>query len=271
MTQPIDLIALDLDGTLLRADESISVVNRAAIERALKSGIRVVLVTGRGVDTPIRVSRELGLNLPVICCHGALTKDFGANKTLVHVPVPLEYAKPMLEFAEREGVHIAVYVDETFWRVTGSHVYMQDMIGPGWREVPRLLDVLKHGAPTFIRFLGRPAVNAMEREFGDLPLTYRTETWNDFIECVVHNRDATKKNALTRLCADFQIPSERVLAIGDSRNDVPMLQWAGIGVAMANALPEVRQAVRYVTSDNVSDGVAQAIERFCFASEKKTA
>ena len=81
--QPIDLIALDLDGTLLRGDESISDVNRAAITRALKSGIRVVLVTGRGVDTPIRVSRELGLNLPVICCHGALTKDFGANKTLL--------------------------------------------------------------------------------------------------------------------------------------------------------------------------------------------
>jgi Cof subfamily protein (haloacid dehalogenase superfamily) len=268
---PIDLIALDLDGTLLRPDESISDVNRAAISRAMKSGIRVVLVTGRGVDVAVRVARDLGTNLPVICAHGALTKDFGANKTLVHVPVPLEYAKPMLEFADRTGVHVAVYSEEMFWRVTGSHVYMQDMIGPGWREVPTLLDALKMGAPTFIRFLGRPAVTAMEREFGDLPLTYLTETWNDFIECVVLNRDANKKNALTSLCADFQVPSERVLAIGDSRNDVPMLQWAGIGVAMANALPEVRQAVRYVTADNLSDGVAQAIERFCFAAEKKTA
>ncbi len=102
-TQPIDLIALDLDGTLLNPDESVSDVNRAAISRALNSGIRVVLVTGRGADTPIRVSRELGLNLPVICCHGALTKDFGANKTLAHIPVPLAYAKPMLEFAERSA------------------------------------------------------------------------------------------------------------------------------------------------------------------------
>ncbi len=271
MTQPIDLIALDLDGTLLAADESVSAVNRAAITRALKSGIRVVLVTGRGADTPIRVSRELGLNLPVICCHGALTKDFSANKVLNHVPVPLEYAKPMLEFAERTGVHVAVYAEEMFWRVTGSHVYMQDMTGPGWREVPSLLEALKFGAPTFIRFLGTPAVTAMQREFGDLPLAYLTETWNDFIECVVLSRDANKKNALARLCADFQIPSEHVLAIGDSRNDVPMLQWSGIGVAMANALPEVRQAIHYVTGSNESDGVAQAIERFCFAAEKKSA
>jgi Cof subfamily protein (haloacid dehalogenase superfamily) len=271
LIQTIDLIALDLDGTLLAPDESISAANRAAIARALQSGIRVVLVTGRGADTPIRVSRELGLNLPVICCHGALTKDFGANKTLVHVPVPLQAAKAMLEFAERTNLHVAVYAEEMFWRVTGSHVYMQDMTGPGWREVPTLLDALGSGAPTFIRFLGAPAVAKMKREFGDLPLTYLNETWNDFVECVVLSRDANKKNALARLCADFQIPSERVLAIGDSRNDVPMLQWAGIGVAMANALPEVRQAVRYVTADNVSDGVARAIERFCVGVEKKSA
>lgn len=271
MTQPIDLIALDLDGTLLNPDESVSDVNRAAISRALNSGIRVVLVTGRGADTPIRVSRELGLNLPVICCHGALTKDFGANKTLAHIPVPLAYAKPMLEFAERSGSHVAVYAEEMFLRPTGSHVYMQDMIGPGWREVPSLLSALETGAPTFIRFLGTASIEAMKREFGDLPLTYLHESWNDFEECVILNRDANKKNALMRLCADFQIPGERVLAIGDSRNDVPMLQWCGIGVAMANALPEVRQAVQYVTSENTSDGVAAAIERFCFAVEKKSA
>jgi HAD superfamily hydrolase (TIGR01484 family) len=271
VTQPIDLIALDLDGTLLAPDETISLANRAAISRALAAGIRVVLVTGRGVDTPIAISRELGLNLPVICCHGALTKDFGANKTLAHIPVPLKYAKPMIEFAERERVPIAIYVEEMFWRVTGGHAYMQDMLGPGWREASSLLDILT-SAPTFIRFLGADAVAAMQREFGDLPLGFRYETWHDFVECAVLAREASKKTALSRLCADFQIVPERVLAIGDSRNDVPMLQWAGIGVAMANALPEVRQAVAHVTAANDHDGVALAIERFVFAAaEKKTA
>ncbi len=271
MTQPIDLIALDLDGTLLAPDESVSPANRAAIRRALEAGMRVVLVTGRGVDTPIAISRELGLNLPVICCHGALTKDFGADKTLAHIPVPLEYAKPMVEFAERSKIPIAVYVEELFWRITGGHAYMQDMLGPGWREVPSLLDVLSE-APTFIRFLGADAVEALKREFGDLPLSFRYETWHDFVECAVLNREASKKTALARLCADFGISHERVLAIGDSRNDVPMLQWAGIGVAMANALPEVRQSVSHVTAANDRDGVALAIERFALAgSEKKTA
>jgi HAD superfamily hydrolase (TIGR01484 family) len=134
----IDLIALDLDGTLLSPDESISDANRRAIRAALELGVRVVPVTGRGVDLPIQVSRDLNLNLPVICCHGALTKDFGANKTLVHMPVPLEYALKLVKFAEAKELSIAVYHEELFWRLEGSQLYMDDMLGPTWREVTRI-------------------------------------------------------------------------------------------------------------------------------------
>ena len=258
---PFDLIALDLDGTLLNTREEISPRNRRAIRSALDAGIRIVLVTGRGVDTPIRISKELGLNLPIICAHGALTKDCLANKTLGHVPGPLQYANPMVEFAERSGLSIALYSEEFFYRLEGSKLYMEDMVGPAWREVKTFEDVM-HTAPTFIRFLGEESVRAMQREFGDLPLHFKIEHWMDFVECAVTSRDATKQRALARLCADFQVPSERVLAIGDSRNDVPMLRWAGLGIAMGNALPEVRQSVRYVTATNDEDGVALALERF---------
>ncbi|MDP9024495.1 MAG: HAD hydrolase family protein [Candidatus Eremiobacteraeota bacterium] len=111
----------------------------------------------------------------------------------------------------------------------------------------------------------------MEREFGDWPLNFRYENWGEFAECAVLNREAGKKNALKRLCADFQIVPERVLAIGDSRNDVPMLRWAGVGVAMGNALPEVKESVRYVTATNDEHGVALAIDRFVGTAQKRPA
>ncbi len=266
----IDLIALDLDGTLLSPDEEISARNRAAIRRSLENGVRVVLVTGRGTDLPVRISRELNLNLPVICCHGALTKDFGANRTLEHRPVPLQHAKTMVEFAEAKGLSVAIYAEEYFWRLEGSRVYMDDMVGPAWREAKTFADIL-HQAPTFLRFLGKESVAAMRAEFGDLPLNFRYETWGEFEECAVLSQLASKENALKQLCADFQILPERVLAIGDSRNDVPMLRWAGVGVAMANALPEVRQSVRYVTTSNAEDGVALAIERFVSLAQARPA
>ena len=173
----------------------------------------------------------------------------------------------MVEYAERTNLSIAVYSEESFWRLRGSTVLMDDMRGPGWNETADFSEILRT-APTFIRFLGADAVAAMEREFGDWPLGFRYETWGAFRECAVLNREASKRNALARLCADFQFAREAVLAIGDSRNDLPMLRWAGVGVAMGNAAPEVKEAVRYVTASNAEDGVARALEHFVLRAQE---
>jgi len=257
----IALVALDLDGTLLGPDDGVSAANRRAIQATLELGVRVVLVTGRGVDFPARLARELDLQLPVICAHGALTQDFVTGRVLGHIPVPLQYARPMVEFAERHRLEVGVYVGERFYRLEGTNPYMEDMVGPHWVDVPSLAALLGE-APTFVRFLGRRSVEAMRAEFSDLPLHFKYETWGDFEECAVTSLEATKENALARLCADLNIPPRAVLAIGDSPNDVPMLRWAGLGVAMANAPESVRSAAGFVTAGNGEDGVAAAIERF---------
>lgn len=270
---PISLVALDLDGTLLDPREDISPANRRAIRALLEAGVRVVLVTGRGVDTPIRIAHELELNVPVICCHGALTKDFLSNRTLGHIPVPLQYAKPMIEYAEQNGLDAAIYTDERFYRLAGSRLYMEDMRGPTWHEVDSFAQVL-HAAPTFMRFFGRDAVEGVREAFGSAQVHFKYETWGEYEELAVTSIEATKKNALARLCEEYRIPPERVMAVGDSRNDVPMMRWAGIGVAMGNALPEVKQAVEHVTASNDADGVALAIDRYVLdplEEEKKSA
>ncbi len=257
----IDLIALDLDGTLLNSSDRVSSANREAIAAALEAGVRVVIATGRGADAASDVARELQLNLPIICAHGALTKDILSGKILGHIPVPLQYAKPMIEFAEANRLDAAVYVDEKFHRVADMPPYMNDMTGPHWVEVERLAHVLT-SAPTFLRFFGSESARAVRAAFDDFPLHFKYETWGDFEELAVTSLEATKKNALARLCADLKIRPKHVMAVGDSRNDVPMLRWAEVGVAMANALPEVRDAVKHVTATNDDDGVARAIERF---------
>lgn len=259
----IDLIALDLDGTLLGPNDDISPANRRALRAALDAGVRVVLVTGRGaVDVPTRLVRELHLNVPTICAHGALTKDFLSGRVLGHIPVPLTHALPMIEHAQRHRLNVAVYVENGFLRLEGLPPHMEDMRGPNWREVPSLVDALKKAPPTFVRFLGAHAIEAMRAAFSDLPLDFKYEVWDRFEECAVTSLEATKKNALERLCGDLGVAASRVLAIGDSRNDVPMLRWSGIGLAMGNALPEVRQAVGRVTARCDEDGVARAIERY---------
>jgi Cof subfamily protein (haloacid dehalogenase superfamily) len=264
----IDLIALDLDGTLLDERDGVSPANRQAIRGALDLGVRVVLVTGRGADAPARLVRELKLNLPAICAHGALTRDFLAGRTLGHIPVPYALARPLIEHAERHRLNAAVYFDEQFLCLSGTTIYMEDQRGMHWAEVPSLLEAV-HSPPTFIRFLGTHAVESVRAAFPDLPVHFKFESWGDFEELAITSRDATKERALQQLCADFQIPAERVLALGDSRNDVPMLQWAGIGLAMANALPEVRDAVGRVAASCQDDGVAKAIETFVLEPQRK--
>ncbi|HVA38798.1 MAG TPA: Cof-type HAD-IIB family hydrolase [Candidatus Dormibacteraeota bacterium] len=257
-------MALDLDGTLLSTDEEISPRNRRAIGALLRAGVRVVIVTGRGVDTPARVARDLGIDhYPMICCHGALTRDLATGTTLGHVPVPLVHAKPIVEFAEERGLPIAVYAEDHFWRLEGQRPFMKDMTSPAWRETPSFKPLLGR-PPTFIRFLGEDGAGAVRERFGHLPLSFRIERWLDFVECVVLDRDAGKKKALADLCRDWKVPARRVLAIGDSRNDVPMLRWAGIGVVMGNAAPDVRAMVPLVTATNDEDGVAEAIDRYVF-------
>ncbi len=258
---PIKLIALDLDGTLLDSSEAISPANRAAITQARALGVRVVLATGRGSDTPLELARGLGLTDPVICAHGALTKHARTGHNLRHVAIPKEHAAPMIAFAEERELDVAVYVDEHFHRVAGGRRYMHDMHGPRWVDVPSLI-ALAHRDATFIRFFGSESVKAVTERFGRAPVHFKHETWGEFEELAITSEHATKERALAHLCRELDIDSAAVLAIGDSRNDVPMLQWAGIGVAMANALPEVREAVDHVTGRNDEDGVADAIERF---------
>ncbi|HUA08837.1 MAG TPA: Cof-type HAD-IIB family hydrolase [Candidatus Acidoferrales bacterium] len=264
----IRLIALDLDGTLLDPSERISPASRAAVTAARQQGVRVVIVTGRGSDDPLEIARDLGLTDPLICAHGALTKAVPSGRELRHVAIPGEAAAPLIQFAHEHDLDVAVYVDERFHRREGGKRYMADMTGPSWVEVPNL-HALAEREPTFIRFFGHESVEKVRGRFSDHPVHFKHETWLDFEELAITSLDATKERALAELCSDLNVEARHVLAIGDSRNDLPMLHWAGVGVAMANALDEVREAAPHLTASNGEDGVARAIERFVLEPRKR--
>ncbi|HEY5341317.1 MAG TPA: Cof-type HAD-IIB family hydrolase [Candidatus Aquilonibacter sp.] len=268
MVPSIDLIALDLDGTLLDPSEAISPANRSAIAAALDRRVHIVLVTGRGSDAPLAFARDLALRDPLICAHGAMTKDVRTGRDVRHVAIAHKFSAPLLRFAHEHQLDGAVYVDERFHRRAGSRRYMDDMQGPHWVEIASLLE-LADREPTFIRFFGKAAVDAISAHFAGTAVHFKFETWGDFEELAITSLEATKERALAQLCADLHVPASRVLAIGDSRNDVPMLRWAGVGVAMANALPEVIEAVPNVTTSNDEDGVARAIERFVLTPDQE--
>lgn len=263
---PIRLLALDLDGTLLDSSGGISAGNRAALGAARALGAGVVLVTGRAAaDLDAGLLAQLNLELPAICSHGAETIDPQSGAVVEHVPLPADRARNLLECAEREALSAAAYIAGRYWCLEGTPSGMEHVRGPRWRCVPSLLALPQYEAPTFVRLFGRASIDAVYARFGASPLHFKLESWGTFDECAITSAEATKERALARLCAELGIAAEAVLAIGDSRNDLPMLRWAGIGVAMANAPAEVRHGAGRITGSCDADGVARAIERYVLA------
>lgn len=267
----IRLLALDLDGTLLDSSGGVSAANRAAIGAARALGAGVVVVTGRAaadIDAPLLA--QLNLELPVICSHGAQSIDPKSGATIDHVPLADDRARALLEYADRNALSAAAYVSGRYWCLEGTPSLMEHVRGPRWRPVRSLLGIPQYETPTFLRLFGRTSIDAICTAFGTWPLHFKHESWETFDECAITSPDATKELALARLCAELAIPAEAVLAIGDSRNDVPMLRWAGVGVAMANAPSDVRARVARVTAACDDDGVARAIERYVLAPAGET-
>jgi Cof subfamily protein (haloacid dehalogenase superfamily) len=268
-----ELIALDIDGTLLDDSGRVSAANHRAVRAAVAAGVAVVLVTGRAAaDVPPELPAALNLHLPFVASHGAETIEPRSRRRLRHVPLEAPHARDVIEHAQREGLPAAAYFAGRYRCLAGAPPAAAHSCGEPWEVVESLLEHESYETPTFLRLFGKAAIASTCERFGTLPLLFKHEPWSDFDECAITHADATKHAALQRLCADLNVDRERVLAIGDSRNDLPMLRWAGTGIAMGNAPADVRAGADDVTTSVEHDGVARAIERYVFAgSDERSA
>ncbi len=262
------LLALDLDGTLLNEEFSISPRNRAAIRSAVQHGIYVTLATGRMFRSTLPYARTLGIDLPLLTYHGALIKKSLGGEVLRHRSIPFELARELLERGEAQGFHVNLYLDDYLYvREENEHsAYYQSIAAIPLREVGSLSAFLKKQGvePTKLTIIDmQPArlddlQEKLRRDFS--PELSLLQSRPHFLE--VTHREATKGQALQFLSARQQIPRAAVAAVGDSYNDVDMLQFAGLGVAVANAPEEVKKAADRVARANTEDGVAEFIEEY---------
>ena len=264
----IRLAAIDLDGTLLAPDSQITARNREAIRRARERGVEVVLVTARGFEEARPYADELGLTLPLLCYHGAVVKNTGTGEVLSHTPVPPDCATAIIDVAERETLLVILNSDGVFRasrRAAEKHGFGQMRY---WEMVDDLTQA--PGPPTAIRVIGDESIDAIEAAFPDAlggRVTFiRDRTRTRWILSIV-NAQASKVKALMDLTDRLGLSRSEVLAIGDGPADGPMLQFAGTGVAMGNALPEIQVLADWVTAPNWEDGVAIAIERFVLGDQ----
>jgi Cof subfamily protein (haloacid dehalogenase superfamily) len=282
----ISLLALDLDGTLLNGRGQISDRNRAAIESARATGVRVALVTGRRFRDTRPIALELGLDVPVISHNGALTKHAETLQTVAVLPLPLAAAREALRVGRDAGADALLSDDHeglgtlVYDRLSGENAAVHKYIA--WarrihgeeegqesvRQVESLEAYLDH-APVHLAFSGSCAKmdqleEILHAELGPTVKILGTKyPEQDFTLIDVVNPAASKGAGVAATAAELGVSPDEIMAVGDNYNDLEMLLFAGTGVVMANAPLSLREiAGLHPTASNIEDGVALAIEQF---------
>jgi Cof subfamily protein (haloacid dehalogenase superfamily) len=273
---PVQLIALDIDGTLLSSRFTVSERNRAAIAEATRRGIEVALVTGRRYDFALPVAQQIDSPLTMIVNNGALVRT-KEGKTLVRHLLPRDTALRVLEATQPWRDAASVVFDRPLAnQVMLETIDLEDGIRGAyykWNKAylgeAKPLETCLTEDPIQIMLSGSVAsMRAAEQTLRSVEyssafsLAVTAYESKDFSMIDVLNSRVSKGVALAEWAALRGIARDEILAIGDNHNDEEMLSFAGIPVVMENAVPELKTRGWHVTHTNDNDGVAAAIERF---------
>jgi Cof subfamily protein (haloacid dehalogenase superfamily) len=265
-----DLIATDVDGTLLDDDEKITPRTREVVRAAVDSGAQFVLATGRPPRWVAPVVDGLGIAPMAVCANGAVIYDPSTDRIISARTLSADLLGELAEIATRviPGAGLAVERvgssahDAATPQFVSSPGYEHAWLNPDNTEVS-IEDLLSAPAvKLLIRQAGAQSADmaaALAKHIGlEGDITYSTN--NGLIEIVPLG--ISKATGVEELAHPLGITAEAVVAFGDMPNDVPLLQWAGHGVAMGNAHPDAVAAADEVAASNADDGLARVLERW---------
>lgn len=269
-TADIKLLVLDIDGTIAGLSNDIRESVKQAILAASSRGVKVAIATGRMYRSALRFHRDIGSTLPLICYQGAWIQDPATQKRLRHLPLSKQTAVQLLDYLEephlRSLLSIHFYIDDQLYvpEITEATRIYAERSGI---EPIALKDLRRDipGEPTKVLALcENPGV--LDGLLSSMRLRYTPAEL--YLTSVATFFEAThplanKGDAVQYLAEEFLgLQAANVMAIGDNFNDVEMITYAGVGVAMGNAPDGVKATANWVAPDVEEDGVVAAIEQF---------
>ena len=258
---PCRLAAFDLDGTLLSSEHTLSPENREALRQLAANDILVVLVSGRMHRSIQPISDQIGLDNPIISYNGGMVRHATTGEVYHHTPVPADDAIAIVNECTEQELHLNYCLNDELYvaeRNAWSDLY-EARTGVPATPIGDLRE-LAGETPTKLLIIHtseklQPLLHRFQTDYAQK--LYVTQTQPEYIEFM--NPRVTKGRALTALTNRFDIPMDTVVAFGDSYNDESLLKTAGFGIAMANAVPPIRDCADYITTTNDENGVAKAI------------
>lgn len=261
-----DLVAIDIDGTLINDDHELTPGTIEVIQQLSQRGVEIVLCTGRAPKMAIPLMQEIGLTDYIITHNGAATIDVSSGKIVHEFPMNTELLSSYIDFCEQHGIHydlsttFDVYVKDLSKLETFKlDMYKKFMIEP--HELPSFNQIEK----PLVKLLTAGTIEQIDlicREWpswnGEFNIVRSGEFFVDMMD-----KNASKGNALKTLADARGFAPEQVMAIGNYYNDITMLTYAGLGVAVDNAPVEVKAAANVITATNNDEGVKLALQKYC--------
>lgn len=268
----IRLIAFDLDYTLLHTGGSLSQKTIAVLQEAKRRGIMLVPATGRDVSEMGELTAALSPSY-LVTVNGAVVRE-AAHNTVIYKELPPQKAfLEKLQLALNMGIYTEVYCNGIY--IDPYSYEHMEALGMPPDQVPMFKRTRKVTADLYetVRQMGtaeklhvifKTVADKKERQTPFLhhpDFAYTAAFVNNLELC---GKTVNKATGLAALTEQLGIDKSEVLALGDGANDACMLRWAGLGVAVSNAVPEAKEAADHITRSNDEDGAALAIEQFCF-------
>lgn len=258
------LLAIDLDGTLLnpRPHKTITPRTRLALQRVAEAGVRIVIATGQNLAVLQAICGDLPVTGPQIIENGAQIADIQTGQIYHEHLLPAELVLPVLNALQKLGLHRA-YHTRRFVYADVDTPRVRQWYRPPVPAVIEVADVASLYPEPCIKVVGVGAESVLRAHRPDLiarfdKQLYITQSAYDLLEFL--HPAVSKREGLETITRDLGLDRSQVVAIGDGHNDIGMIEFAGLGVAMGNAHEEVKSRADYVTRSNAEEGVAAVIE-----------
>ena len=266
----IRMIAVDLDGTLLNSQQTVSSEDYAAIERATQQGIEVVISTGRAIDECREVLRKLPRLHYANCCTGAYLADLYEKKPVCRRSMSAEDGRRLYEILEQFDCLICFFADGVIHNDQGQMDRFAHYFPPKMRElfdsahvyVPDLARFVKEFTGSVDKFyVAFPTLEERNRAFAAVKNLPYYVTGAGFVDFEIMAAGVDKKAGLEDLANHLGITAAQVAAIGDSENDLPALRYSQLPIVMENGDERIKAEAAWIAPDNDHSGVAWAIDR----------
>ena len=264
------LIAIDLDGTLLTDDLKVSPGTVKAIQQAVEAGTIVTIATGRMFASAKRFAKQLEINVPLITYQGAIIMDVNEREVVYERLISPDIAQKLVEISAAKNVHLQVYQDDLLYGAVENEALVSyaEGVNVPYTVEPDLHKLAEKGF-TKALFIDSPEnLDVLQEElkvlFGNRAHIAKSKP--HFLE--VTHPEANKGLALLHLAKTLGIDQSEIIGIGDNHNDRELITTAGLGVAMGNAVQEMKDIADYVSLTNNEEGVKHVIEKFVLEPQR---